>query len=170
MLDKRLQILVARDKRVEFIEKLIYLDNVIISLRSNYPGSNKDNEATRKVIGYMDTYIKENISVNKIHKINNGEGLTYVYIINSQDVMSIKGKTVDIENTHKLGRLVDIDVYYKNIKSISRSELNLSKRKCFICNNDAFVCIVEKAHNLDSLINYFKRNLLDYEKSLFRHN
>ncbi len=165
-----MKILEARDKRVEFIENLIPLNNVIISLRSNYPGTNKDNEATRKVIGYMDLYIRENIPVMKFHKLNNGEGLTYIYIINSQDAVSIKNKTVEIENTHKLGRLIDIDVYYKSIKSISRSELNISKRKCFICNKDAFLCIVGKTHDLELLTNYFKRNLIEYEKSLFKHN
>jgi len=67
------------------------------------------------------------------------------------DAFILKKMSVEIEETHTLGRLLDIDVYNINKKQISRTEIGELTRKCFICSNEARSCIILKRHSLKEL-------------------
>ena len=61
------------------------------------------------------------------------------------------------EENDKLGRFVDIDVYYDSINSINRNKL----RKCYLCEKPAFVCGRNKSHSQEEILDYIKQNVLD---------
>jgi holo-ACP synthase / triphosphoribosyl-dephospho-CoA synthase len=71
---------------------------------------------------------------------------------------------VDIEENHPLGRLMDIDVI--NVRhQISRRDLNLSPRRCFLCDEEAHVCVRAQTHAIevdieDFILTAFKNYLL----------
>lgn len=157
-------VLEARDRRVEFIEKLIDKDKLVLSLRANYPGVNKDNGITRKLIDIMHRCIIEEFEINYSKYINCGEGPVYIYTVNSKNPFNIKEKAIKLEEEHQCGRLIDLDVYYQNIKSISREDSQKTRRKCFLCGNDAFICIRNKNHTLKEITTYFKRIVEEYEE------
>jgi len=158
------QVLEARDKRVHLIDQLIKSKCVILSLRINYPGYNKDHLITRKIIEVMDNQIENQFEIEYKHFLNDGEGYVVVYILSSTNPIKIKKLAIDLEEHHPLGRLVDIDVYYESIKSISRKDLNMNSRKCFLCNQDAFICIRYQSHTQEELVSYIKRVVDQYER------
>ncbi|MDF2698793.1 MAG: holo-ACP synthase CitX [Haloplasmataceae bacterium] len=158
-----MEVLNGRDIRTQYIEKLLVRDLVIISLRANFPGENKDNEMTRLVISEIDHLIRKQFEIVEDYFLNQGEGNVYLYVLNCTDGFLIKQKMIEIENNHKFGRLVDIDVYFKDLKSISRSMLNEPRRRCFLCQLDAFYCIRNKSHSNDEIIQYI--NEVVYGKS-----
>lgn len=162
MEEMMMRILNARENRVEIINELIKSNNVVICLRANYPGINKDNKYSRFVVEKIDEIISDLIGFKNKKHLNEGEGLVVIYENNTLTIDEIKKKTVDIEENNQLGRLVDIDVYYKNIEAISRSQLGLKGRKCFLCEEFAHKCIRSKAHNIDEVEQFFMRVVEEY--------
>ncbi|WP_333804440.1 triphosphoribosyl-dephospho-CoA synthase CitG [Sulfurospirillum sp.] len=61
-----------------------------------------------------------------------------------------------IENNHPLGRLMDIDVLDTTGKILSRSELGLPKRQCFMCNDEAHTCARAQKHTYAALTSHIK--------------
>jgi len=58
----------------------------------------------------------------------------------------LKVMTCKIENSHPLGRLMDIDVLDTTGSILSRSDLGLSKRQCFLCGDEAHTCARAQKH------------------------
>ncbi len=72
-----------------------------------------------------------------------------------------------IENSHPLGRLFDIDILDLKGVPLSRESVGEEKRKCLLCGSDAALCAREKTHP-HSLLNgaieqkvedFFKKNV-----------
>lgn len=59
----------------------------------------------------------------------------------------IKGHCVSLENTLALGRMLDIDLSDKEGNPISRSDLGLPPRRCFVCSRPAAICVSRKLHS-----------------------
>jgi holo-ACP synthase len=76
-----------------------------------------------------------------------------VFCVDS-DAVSIKAAMVDIEETHDFGRLFDLDVTDLTGVNLDRKSLNQKPRKCYLCNEDAYVCARSKAHQTDELIDF----------------
>ena len=156
-----------REKRITFQEKIIKkYDIPLVFLKVNYPGLNKINEITKEII--KSVYIDFNRILNKKVELKlyneTSEGPNYIFLINC-DAYIIKNKAIEFEETHPLGRLVDIDVYdSKDCKNISRNDLNVPLRKCFLCSKDAFICIREKNHTEEDIIDYINNSFKKYLK------
>ena len=162
---KIFQLLEEREKRVEKLRDLKLKYNApCIFVRANYPGIEKTNEVT---IGIVKEIIKEldkifNKEIIYMEKGISLEGPYGIFIIN-ENAKSIKLKTLGIEENHFLGRLVDIDIYgVKTDESISRLELGKSKRKCYICNEDAHNCVRSQKHSLEEVENYIKEKWTNF--------
>ena len=74
-----------------------------------------------------------------------------VYLINSVDMVEAKRMTCRIEDTHPLGRLMDIDVIQTDGTPMSRSALGLPPRKCLVCGNEARYCMRNHTHTPEEL-------------------
>jgi holo-ACP synthase CitX len=160
---KQLRILEARERRVECIEALLKHGQVIVSLRVNYPGVEKDNRWTKKIADQMNLSIIEQLKILQVISLNEGEGPVHLYLLNQIDGLKVKEAMVQIEEHHPLGRLVDLDVYDQDIKSLSRRDLNKPPRKCFLCDEDAFICIRNQKHDVRSILTYIKEVVEAYE-------
>ncbi len=68
------------------------------------------------------------------------------------DVYKLKNLTSSIEEKHPLGRLFDFDVWKDKDHQISREELGLSKRRCLVCEEEAFICGRSRKHSLQELL------------------
>ncbi|MGL5950428.1 MAG: citrate lyase holo-[acyl-carrier protein] synthase, partial [Cetobacterium sp.] len=134
--------------RVELQKKLQekYL-RPLLAVRANYPGEDKLEPLAIEISDMMAQEIERYFFSEILHKeiFESLEGKIYIYIIDS-DIMNIKQKAVHIEESHLLGRCVDIDVYHKDGRGISRNELGYPKRKCLICDEVAFNCARSVAH------------------------
>jgi holo-ACP synthase/triphosphoribosyl-dephospho-CoA synthase len=80
--------------------------------------------------------------------------------------LALKTMALHIEETHPLGRLLDIDVLDGEGK-INRAALGAKERKCLICGGGAFACGRARAHTVEELTgavkkimgNFFRENL-----------
>jgi holo-ACP synthase CitX len=160
---KQLQILTARERRVERIEELLKYDQVIVSLRVNYPGVEKDNPCSRKIVEKINQYLLKEFGVQEGIALNEGEGPVLIYLWDRMDGLKVKEAMVQIEENHPLGRLVDLDVYDKKSIGLSRQDLNLAPRKCFLCNEFAFICIRNQTHDVNHILDYIKQVVEAYE-------
>ena len=146
-------ILDAREERVNLIETLIenYKDTIVVA-RVNYPGNNKENYISDYIIekGREELIKVFNDRIEHIIEKSSAEG-PYIVLILKLDGNTAKRRTIEIENTHLLGRFLDLDVYEGSISSISRQSLGFDKRTCYLCGNYAHECIRSKNHTVEEV-------------------
>jgi len=169
MIDEKqlLEILKSREDRAKKqMDILSIYPYSLISFTLNIPGIIKDSNQYRKIhkagmeeiIDYLERIQSELKYIEEINKITGSEG----YLSVNMDSSILKELMVEIENTHPLGRIFDIDVFDKYHNQMSRSDLGLESRKCLICNKDARVCMREKNHSYEELISRIEKINREY--------
>ncbi|MCM1989695.1 citrate lyase holo-[acyl-carrier protein] synthase [Oceanirhabdus seepicola] len=159
----------ARELRVEFINELIdRYDNTVISLRVNYPGLEKDNAITRKIIEIIGVLVTNFFSgkINYSMMSYTAEGPIMFCVINEK-VEKVKSFAIDIEERHTLGRCIDLDVYDTKGKSISRVSLGMKSRKCFICDKFAHECVRNRTHSYEEIAKFIADRYNDYLENMY---
>lgn len=162
-------ILLGRERRIEFQEKLVQKYKMpILVIRVNYPGINKDNRFSQGIIVVIEQMISEMFSYSIEYKImtTTAEGPLVIMSIN-KNARDIKKITLDIEDKHLLGRCVDIDVYDENGRGISREEFGLDMRKCYICQDIAHNCVRSKKHSFDEVEGFIKTKFAEYMEKFY---
>lgn len=81
------------------------------------------------------------------------------FLVIDGDPDSVKEAMVRIEDETPLGRLYDIDVEGDR-GPVSREDLGLEERKCFLCDQPAKVCARSRTHSVEEMIDYIE-DLLD---------
>lgn len=153
--------LADREKRIYYQKKLSEEKKlVLVTLRVNFPGIEKDKNICKSVLLEIDNEILKVFKPKYKEIYRNLEGLTYIYLFDEK-VEILKKEMINIEEEHSLGRLVDIDVYIDGFRSISRKEFGKNYRKCYLCDNDAKICSRGKKHEYTLIKEYI------YEK--YRH-
>ena len=146
------EILRCREEKSNLIKKYIN-DYQVITLKANVVGNNKCIKEAYILLSYFDKLIEKYSIEKKV--LDNLDGPTIVYLCNKS--ICLKETMVLYEENDKLGRFVDIDVYYNSINSINRNKL----RKCYLCEKPAFVCGRNKSHSQEEILDYIKQNVLD---------
>lgn len=78
--------------------------------------------------------------------INENTGIEALIALDA-DAEELKRICVEIEETHPVGRLFDMDVIAKNGVKLGRTE----PRKCLICSENASICARSRAHSVGEL-------------------
>ncbi|MDD2575116.1 MAG: triphosphoribosyl-dephospho-CoA synthase [Acholeplasmataceae bacterium] len=158
-------VLNSREKKAKQIQSLLKVEQVVVSLKANIPGNEKDiNEA------YILLHIFSGILLNKypeakLNVFNSPEGPYCLFTSIGEDPHRLKKVFIEIEETHPLGRFIDFDVHCSD-NSLSRSDFGLTNRKCLICEKEAWVCIKERTHNPADLTMIVKDNVHYYVKQV----
>lgn len=154
------QFLLDRENRAHHQQNLIKLyKKPLIVLRANYPGEHKNSFVPNKIIEIMFNELKELFSISHFEKIKSLEGTSFLLMVDNKKGENIKKITIELEESHILGRCVDIDVFDEKGYSFSRKDFNLEKRKCLICNNLSFICSRTQAHSHSEIIKKIEENL-----------
>ncbi len=157
------EILVAREKRANHILALReqFKDKTIVILKLNVPGNDKNLLKLKFIYRlYHEKMMNEfQEKIIKTAKVKSLDGDYFFYVIN-EDGKKVKAKTVLLEETNAIGKLVDLDVYQD--EKISRTELGYCLRKCLICNQDAHLCVRSKAHSLNEVFAKIDEMINDY--------
>jgi holo-ACP synthase len=159
-----IKLLEAREERVELINKLNReFGKTIICIRANYPGLYKTNDRTITIVEELEKELKYEFNSSMIYNLNKRtfEGPIALLVLD-EDSAKVKKDTIDIEEKHPLGRLVDIDVYDNEGNGISRDMIGLPRRKCFICENEAHVCVRNKTHKMEEVKEYINKTLEEF--------
>lgn len=154
-------ILIAREERVQRLNELMVDDYVYLIIKANIPGSNKKIFYSYFLTKFFKKLITNNYKVRACHYFDSADGPYYIIKIDSTDLNHVKKEMIYLEE-HPLGRFIDIDVFKKSLSSISRKDLNLSPRKCYLCDNDAFICNRTGKHSLAEIFSFIETTIVNY--------
>lgn len=157
-----------REKRVELQNSLLKKFKApLLTVRANYPGENKWEsipiEITDIVAKEMVLLFEDKIIHSEV--LENLEGKIYLFFIDIP-AFEIKKNTIYFEENHILGRCVDLDVYDVDGRGLSRSDFNLPKRKCLICDDLAFICGRSMKHSHQEIKDKIASKYIAYQKYL----
>lgn len=158
------EILKAREDRyyrtLYFIEK--YQLPVIVG-KINYPGNNKNTSEALMAFQVLQQLL---ISRYKKHRVFTellfGEDGGSILMVVDMTPLEAKKVALDLEEKHPLGRVFDIDVYKEDGTSVGREGIGLKSRRCFLCNEDARLCIRSKKHPLQEIIDSVNKLIYEY--------
>lgn len=156
-----IRILEDRERRWNYQNTIIdpLEESVWLVLGSNIPGINKELYLSNYLIFLGFKNIKRNFNIKSIKHYMGSDGL-YLYFKVDEDYKEAKNKAINIENSD-LGRFLDIDIIVNN-RLVSRKDINLPRRRCFVCNEDAVYCIRNKTHKLELLISTIEKECTKY--------
>lgn len=170
MVYSSLDLLEERERRVEVQNELMEkYQKTLLCIRVNYPGIYKDTDLSRKIFFQMEKIVVDLLSIYieyKLLKVT-AEGPIEIMILN-EEPDTVKSMAMRIEDTHPLGRFVDIDVYDPQTKvSISRTKFKAEPRRCYLCNDLAVNCTRQRKHQINELINYMGEKYKEYVKNIY---
>ena len=90
------------------------------------------------------------------------------YFLLSVPAAEAKRRACRLEDTHPLGRLMDIDVLpggTGNLQPLSRSDIGLPPRRCLLCGQPARYCMRARTHSREELLAQIDKMLETYELS-----
>lgn len=133
-------------------------------VKANMPG--EDKRSLIQTIAVCEGYFElMKLKTKNVHYSYTIEGLIFFLSID-MSAKQLKNFCVDIEENHPLGRLMDIDVM--NIRhQISRRDLNLSPRRCFLCDEEAHVCVRQQTHAIEVIEDFI---LTAFKNYIFRND
>lgn len=155
------QLLQSRDNRAKHQKDLLGKNpgRSLLCLTVQLPGTEKRNATSLKIAWAGVEAIREAFSpeYEELRDLETGyEG----YFLVSLPAPDAKRLACRIEDTHPLGRLMDIDVltkqaeedYFSSTGCISRSDIGLEPRKCLLCGNEVRYCMRAKTHTTEELL------------------
>ena len=84
------------------------------------------------------------------------------YLITDLPALEAKRVTCDIEDSHPLGRLFDIDVMGADGMPISRQEVGGEPRRCLLCEHESRWCMRNHSHSQEELMSHIEKLVNDY--------
>lgn len=149
------QLLEARDRRrrmqIDLLED--YPGSTLMVLTVNIPGSEKRTSSSVAIgaagVKELLTAIGNELVTFNVRDLQTGYE---AYFVTRIAPLPAKRMAADIEETHPLGRLFDIDVMQTGGLPISGQEIGRSERKCLICGRPARECMRARRHSVGELL------------------
>lgn len=150
-MDIREKILLDRENRVELVRERLSEDNLLVTLKVNVVGNDKNIHGTKAILDYFYKKIEGRFAINSSEFIRSYDGNYYLIELPRLDYIDTKKKLIELEEG-TLGRLVDIDLFSGMKRSVSRADLGLEPRRCIVCGRFYNICLRERAHSLDEVL------------------
>lgn len=160
MKDKILKDREEKQKKVKDFFNL-YPDDSLIVIKANIPGDNKNYPFISYLLKVFLNDLKTTYNFMTITYNSSFDGPYYFCGIKGKN-KKIKEHLIMIEETHDLGRFIDLDFFITPEHSQSRTLLGLPLRKCILCDNDAVVCMRKGSHTLDKLLDKIEKRIVFY--------
>lgn len=141
---------------------------VIVSLGMNIPGPVKSGSSIRRAFDEGCRLLEEAIlgtggRLLQKELLEGRAGYAAVYLTAGAGAEELKHRTVFLEETHRIGRLWDIDVAYEDGTAVLRQAIGAEKRKCFLCGRDAKECGRSREHSVSELQQKVRELLEEWE-------
>lgn len=150
------QLLESRDRRyarqVEWIRR--HEGTTLVCMTVILPGSVKRDERTLRIAKAGTEAVRKTLEPlsEQLYDLETGfEG----YFSVDGSVLDVKRICCEIEDTHPLGRLMDLDVLEpagEGVVPVSRSRIGFPPRRCLLCDLPARVCMRAKTHSREALL------------------
>ncbi|KHD46290.1 citrate lyase holo-[acyl-carrier protein] synthase [Streptococcus hongkongensis] len=125
----------------------------LLSVTMNIPGAVKSSDLLEKAFLTVVDQIQDSLGSQAIgfeKTVFQKTGPEY-YCLTDLSAQLLKEKMIAIEMASPIGRLMDLDVLWWNedhLATISRKDLGLEARQCFICSADAKACGRSRKHSV----------------------
>jgi holo-ACP synthase/triphosphoribosyl-dephospho-CoA synthase len=150
-------VLDAREKRASLRSKFVKNNLCTLSLSLNIAGYPKSNPLITSFFSEVLNELKPFLLANRIDVENNkkviltdkaGDFFIVPFSNSSIDIIKIKELTETFESTHRLGRLIDIDIFNEQGLPISSGK----EKSCYFCGeNSAISCMRNKRHTYNEI-------------------
>ena len=104
----------------------------------------------------------EGIGVSEAEELDGADGLT-VFLRTDGDPARVKACCCALEESLPNGRLLDADVMDASLRQLSRTELGLPPRRCFLCGAPAAACVASGRHPPREVAAWIEARLFDTE-------
>ncbi len=158
----------VRENRAAEKNKLLKrLGAPVVSVTINVPGPDKNLPGIRELFedaldGLQKSFAESRIAVLEKRAEYKKTGPEALFAADA-DALSLKRICVRYEDECDRGRLLDIDVYRSDGTPVSRRDIGLKPRKCFLCDQDAVVCIRMGRHQGAEVMEKFGKMLYPRE-------
>ncbi|MEZ7137928.1 citrate lyase holo-[acyl-carrier protein] synthase [Komagataeibacter sp. SM21] len=106
------------------------------------------------------------LRIDMQHLSHSAAGPEALCVVRGVESEALKQITVNLEDTHPLGRLWDLDVIAPGMNVVSREQFGLPARRCLACQGNAHFCARNRQHPLPVLEASMKRILSLYEEEV----
>lgn len=153
------EMLDAREHRASLQKDLLAhapKNSSLLSMTLRIPGPHKSSYVLRHVFDAVRLAVDEALetlqSTTPI-KLDGATGPEMLEIVKI-NADTLKRTMVDIEESHPLGSLVDLDVFDANsceLRPLSRTEIGYPVRSCLICGGPAKLCARSRTHSVEEM-------------------
>lgn len=130
----------------------------VLSLGLNIPGPDKEPagvpEAFALLDAALDVLLREHAAGAVLHEERVPHSLDgpYSVRVTALPPEELKRLVLRLEEEHPLGRLADADVLSADGRPVSRRDLGLPPRPCFLCAGEAALCRRAGTHGADEIL------------------
>lgn len=148
------QLLASRESRWHRQQEILrnYPEKTLVCLTVIMPGKVKRNFSSLIVAqAALTALINQFLGHSHIILVQDLDTGFEAFLITDYNIAEAKHMTCEIEDSHPLGRLFDIDVIGKDGAPVSRTETGSPARRCLLCNNEARFCMRNHTHSPSEL-------------------
>ena len=159
------QLLAARDARAALERDLLarYAGCTLVVLTVVMPGAEKRTEASLLVARAACAALDKLLAAHCRHRLERDLATGFeAYWLMDLPQEEAKRRTVELEDTHPLGRLFDADIILPEGRPLSRTELGAPPRRCLLCDREARFCMRNGSHTREELHAKIAQMIADY--------
>ena len=148
------QLLESRDARAKHQQELLsaWPGHTLICLTVQFPGARKRTEKSLVVGGAgLAALLDKFGSVTHFTQVKDLVSGYEAYLLVPLPAALVKRLCCEIEDTHPLGRLMDIDVLETG-HLLDRASIGLPPRRCLLCDKEVRYCMRAKTHTWEELL------------------
>jgi holo-ACP synthase CitX len=125
----------------------------LLTLVMNVPGPEKNlplwNEAHHRVTNFLKTDLGDR---TRFFERRESPAGAESHFVTEMSASELKRYAVLLEESHPIGRLLDLDVMDAQGNVMDRNALDLPPRRCFCCGKAARICSRAGTHSLEELL------------------
>lgn len=162
------ELLDSRDKRAKHQKDLLGANpgKSLLCLTVQLPGPEKRNASSLK-IAHAGVEAVRKAFLPLYEELNDLETGYEAYYLVDLSPEEAKRRTCQIEDSHPLGRLMDIDVLSTTSTEpthiVGRADIGFPPRRCLLCDNEVRYCMRAKLHTKEELLSRIEQMLKEYE-------
>ena len=114
-------------------------------------GVNRDGQLAANLLGVLGVHAKDGgVEAAALLELDLETGYE-AYLITPMPLLEAKRIAVNIEDTHPLGRLFDIDIINADGVPVSRDAIGEKPRRCLVCDHEARYCMRMRWHTQEEI-------------------
>lgn len=156
------QILEARENRMIEIKQALLNSPMVLLIKANTPGQLKNIWTSKYLVLQFRKLMEHTCDTCESHYFESADGPYVMINLPQDDAVSIKHFLMHIEETHPLGRFIDLDLFDQPNRSISRLDINAEPRTCMLCERPAIECIRNHRHSLIEINQHIEDYTIQY--------